>query len=318
MRIERCGVCHSDLHMQDGYFVLGGDKKLDVRAGRTLPFTLGHEIAGTVEGAGPDSDTKSGARVAVYPWIGCGQCAACKVGDENICTAPRHLGTTVDGGFATYVLVPHPRYLIDYAPLPAGYAGALMCSGLTAYSALKRLADRAARAPLLLIGLGGVGLTGLALARAMYGTAPFVADIDPKKREAALAAGAAEAFDPSDPNARKALLKASGGIYAACDFAGSDASLNFATGVLAKGGKVVVTGLIGGAYSTAVAMFPLKAMTIEGTMTGTLAEARELIDLVRAKKIAPPPLAERPLAQASATLDDLRAGRIVGRVVLTA
>jgi len=193
-----------------------------------------------------------------------------------------------------------------------------MCSGLTAYSALKRLADRAARAPLLLIGLGGVGLTGLAFARAMYGTAPFVADIDPKKREAALAAGAAEAFDPSDPNARKALLKASGGIYAACDFAGSDASLNFATGVLAKGGKAVVTGLIGGAYSTAVAMFPLKAMTIEGTTTGTLAEARELIELVRARKIAPPPLTERPLAQASATLDDLRAGRIVGRVVLTA
>jgi alcohol dehydrogenase len=158
---------------------------------------------------------------------------------------------------------------------------------------------------------------GLALARAMYGTAPLVADIDPKKREAALAAGAAEAFDPSDPNARKALLKARGGIYAACDFAGSDASLNFATGVLAKGGKVVVTGLIGGAYSSAVAMFPLKAMTIEGTSTGTLAEARELIALVRAKKIAPPPLAERPLAQASATLDDLRAGRIVGRVVLT-
>jgi alcohol dehydrogenase len=158
---------------------------------------------------------------------------------------------------------------------------------------------------------------GLALARAMYGTAPFVADIDPKKREAALAAGAAEAFDPSDPTARKALLKASGGIYAACDFAGSDASLNFATGVLAKGGKVVVTGLIGGAYSSAVAMFPLKAMTIEGTTTGTLAEARELIALVRAKKIAPPPLAERPLARASATLDDLRAGRIVGRVVLT-
>jgi alcohol dehydrogenase len=318
VRIERGGVCHSDLHMQDGYFALGGDKKLDVRAGRTLPFTLGHEIAGTVESAGSDADTKSGARVAIYPWIGCGQCAACKVGDENICTAPRHLGVNVDGGFATYILVQHPRYLIDYAPLPAGYAGALMCSGLTAYAALKRLTDRAARAPLLLVGLGGVGLMGLALARAMYGTAPFVADIDPKKREAALAAGAAEAFDPSDPTARKALLKASGGIYAACDFAGSDASLNFATGVLAKGGKAVVTGLIGGAYSTAVAMFPLKAMTIEGTTTGTLAEARELIELVRARKIAPPPLTERPLAQASATLDDLRAGRIVGRVVLTA
>src|SRR6185437_4131373 len=257
VRVSRCGVCHSDLHMQDGYFQMGDGKQLDVRAGRELPFTLGHEIAGVIDSAGPDTtDARPGRAVAVYPWIGCGRCPACRAGDENICAAPRHLGITVDGGYATHVLVPHSRYLIDYAPLMPGYAGALMCSGLTAYAALKRLADRAQRAPLLLVGLGGVGLMGLALARAMYGTAPFVADIDGKKRDAALAAGAVQAFDPSDLNARKAVLKASGGIYAACDFAGSDASLNFATGVLAKGGKVVVTGLIGGAYSTAVAMFP--------------------------------------------------------------
>ncbi len=319
VRIARCGVCHSDLHMQDGYFLLGDGKQLDVRVGRTLPFTLGHEIAGVIESAGPEArDATPGRAVAIYPWIGCGECAACKVGDENICAAPRHLGITVDGGFATYVLIPHPRYLIDYAPLSPSYAGALMCSGLTAYAALKRLRTRAPRAPLLLVGLGGVGLMGLALARAMYGMAPYVADIDPRKREAALASGAAQAFDPADAGARKALLKASGGIYAACDFVGSDKSLNFATGVLAKGGKVVVTGLLGGAYSTAVAMFPLKAMTIEGTTTGTLVEARELIDLVRAKNIVPPPIAERPLAQAQATLDDLRGGKIVGRVVLTA
>jgi alcohol dehydrogenase, propanol-preferring len=318
VRIARCGVCHSDLHMQDGFFTLGDGKQLDVRAGRTLPFTLGHEIAGTVESAGPEADAKVGAKIAIYPWIGCGQCPACKAADENICANPRHLGVTMDGGFATHVLVPHPRYLIDYAPLPPSYAGALMCSGLTAYSALKRLADRANRAPLLLVGLGGVGLMGLALTRAMYGTAPYVADIDAGKREAALAAGAKEAFDPSDPNARKALVKASGGIYAAVDFAGTDKSLNFATGALAKGGKVVITGLIGGPYTTPVAMFPLKAMTIEGTMTGTLADARELIDLVREKNIAPPPITERPLTEVSMALDDLRAGKIVGRVVLTA
>jgi alcohol dehydrogenase, propanol-preferring len=318
VRIARCGVCHSDLHMQDGYFTLGDGKQLDVRAGRTLPFTLGHEIAGTIESVGPDADARVGAEVAVYPWIGCGQCPACKAGDENICAAPRHLGIMADGGYASHVLVPHPRYLIDYAPLSPSYAGALMCSGLTAYAALKRLADRAGRAPLLLVGLGGVGLMGLALTRAMYGTAPYVADIDASKRAAALAAGAGEAFDPADPGARKALLKASGGIYAAIDFAGSDKSLNFATGVLAKGGKVVITGLIGGGYTTAVAMFPLKAMSIEGTQTGRLDEARELIDLVRDKNIPPPPIAERPLAQASQTLDDLRGGKIVGRVVLTA
>jgi alcohol dehydrogenase len=320
VRVERCGVCHSDLHIQDGYFRLGGDKKLDITQGRALPFTLGHEIAGTVARAGPDAekDAKPGRKVAIYPWIGCGQCVACRHGEENNCAAPRHLGVYADGGYASHVLVPHPRYLIDYAPLSPALAGAAMCSGLTAYAALRRLADHAARGPVLLIGLGGVGSMGLGLARTMFADAPLVADIDAAKRAAALAAGAAAAFDPTDPGARKAVLAATGGIYAACDFVGSDSSLAFATGVLARGGKVVVTGLLGGSFSTAVAMFPIKAMTIEGTLTGTLAQARELIALLRAAKSARIPISERPMAQAQAALDDLRAGKVVGRVVLTA
>jgi alcohol dehydrogenase len=81
---------------------------------------------------------------------------------------------------------------------------------------------------------------------------------------------------------------------------------------------VVVTGLLGGAFSMAAAMFAIKAMTIQGTLTGTLAEARELLDLARAGKIASIPTRERPLGEAQAALDDLRAGRIVGRTVLTA
>jgi alcohol dehydrogenase len=320
VRVERCGVCHSDLHIQDGYFRLGGDKRLDITQGRALPFTLGHEIAGTVERAGPDAgpDARPGHKVAIYPWIGCGQCVACRHGEENNCAAPRHLGVYADGGYASHVLVPHPRYLIDYAPLSPALAGAAMCSGLTAYAALRRLAGHAGRGPVLLIGLGGVGSMGLALARAMFAVAPLVADIDAGKRAAALAAGAAAAFDPTDPGARKAVLAATGGIYAACDFVGSDSSLAFATGVLARGGKVVVTGLLGGSFSTAVAMFPIKAMTIEGTLTGTLAQARELIALLRTGSSATIPISERPMAQAQAALDDLRAGKVVGRVVLTA
>jgi D-arabinose 1-dehydrogenase-like Zn-dependent alcohol dehydrogenase len=317
VRVERCGVCHSDLHVQDGFFKLAADKKLDISAGRALPFTLGHEIAGAVEAAGPQADIAPGRKVAVYPWIGCGQCPACRHGDENLCAEARHLGIAVDGGYASHVVVPHPRYLLDYAPLSPSLAGALMCSGLTAYAALKRLADRAARGPLLLVGLGGVGMMGLALARAMYETAPVVADIDAGKRNAALAAGAAAAFDPADPGARKAALAATGGVYGVCDFVGSEASLGIAVGALAKGGKVVVTGLLGGGYSTAVAMFPLRAMTIEGTLTGTLNEAEELLALVRGGATVPVPLTERPLAEAQAALVDLRAGRVFGRAVLT-
>ena len=319
VRIHHCGVCHSDVHLQDGYFVLGGEKRLDVSAGRSLPFTLGHEIAGVIERAGPQAEGATvGRAVAVFPWIGCGACPMCKTGDENLCTTPRHLGVHVDGGFASHVLVPHPRYLLDYAPLPATLAAAYMCSGITAYAALKRLAGHATRGPALLIGLGGVGMMGLALARTMFAHPPLVADIDAKKRDAALAAGAAAAFDPADPAARKAILAATGGVFAACDFVGSDSSLQFALGALAKGGKIAITGLIGGTFTTPVAMFPLRAMTIEGTLTGRLDEAREMLGLARAGKVAPIPIAERPLSAAQATLDDLRGGRIVGRVVLRA
>jgi D-arabinose 1-dehydrogenase-like Zn-dependent alcohol dehydrogenase len=316
VRISRCGVCHSDVHLQDGYFALGGDKKLDVTGGRSLPFTLGHEIAGVVEQAGPEADVETGQSFAVFPWIGCGQCAACRAQEENLCAAPRHLGIQVDGGFATHVLVPHPRYLIDHTGLAAALAGAYMCSGLTAFSALKRIAGHARRGPVLLVGLGGVGMMGLAFARALFAQAPIVADIDAGKRAAALKAGACAAYDPADPAARKALLKATGGVFAAIDFAGTDGSLGFASGALAKGGKVVVTGLIGGTYTTPIAMFPLRAITIEGTMTGTLAEAEEMMALARAGKVPAVPIVERPLDAAQASLDDLRHGRIVGRVVL--
>jgi len=317
VRIERCGVCHSDLHLQDGYFALGGDKRLDITRDRPLPFTLGHEIAGVVESAGPEADgAVVGRRIAVYPWIGCGTCAVCRAGEENLCSNHRHLGVSADGGFASHVLIPHARYLIEYAPLSPAFAGLLMCSGLTAYSALKHLGRHAERGPVLLVGLGGVGMMGLAIARALFREPPIVADIDAAKRDAALAAGAAAAHDPADPQARRTIMSATGGLLAACDFVGSDRSLQFATGVLARGGKVGVTGLLGGAFSMAAAMFAIKAMTIEGTLTGTLAEARELVELARAGKIAPIPSRERPLSEAQSALDDLRAGRVVGRTVL--
>jgi D-arabinose 1-dehydrogenase-like Zn-dependent alcohol dehydrogenase len=271
-----------------------------------------------IESAGSEAAGATvGHRVAVYPWIGCGSCAVCRAGEENLCSDHRHLGISADGGFATHVLVPHPRYLLEYAPLSPAFAGPLMCSGLTAYSALKHLGNRAERGPVLLIGLGGVGMMGLAIARALFREPPIVVDIDAQKRNAALEAGAVAAYDPSDPRARRELMKATGGLLAVCDFVGSEKSLQFATGVLARGGKVVVTGLLGGTFSMAAAMFAIKAMTIEGTLTGTLAEARELLDLARAGEIAPIPTHDRPFAQAQAALDDLRAGRVVGRTVLS-
>ena len=108
-----------------------------------------------------------------------------------------------------------------------------------------------------------------------------------------------------------------GGVFAAVDFVGSEKSLAFASGALAKGGKVVVTGLLGGNFATPVAMFPLKAMTIEGTLTGTLEEAQRSDGAgPRRQDCSRRRSRERPLGEAQAALDDLRDGKVVGRVVL--
>src|SRR5437764_8386681 len=264
VRIERCGLCHSDLHIQDGYADLGGGRKLDTTRGMTLPFTLGHEIAGVVEQVGPDvAKDLIGTRKAVFPWIGCGQCRDCLNGDENLCARQRFLGVAIDGGFASHVLVPDAKYLLDYDPLPVNQAATLMCSGVTAYGALRRLVDRPRQRNLLLIGLGGVGMMGLAFAQAMFKQKISVADLSQAAREAALKNGADFAYDPSEVDVVKRIVKETeGGFDEIVDFAGNEKSMAFAVSVLARGGKIVVSGLMGGIFSLYMVHGIFKRMTI--------------------------------------------------------
>jgi alcohol dehydrogenase len=318
VRIERCGLCHSDLHIQDGYADLGGGKRLDTTRGMTLPFTLGHEIAGVVDEVGPEAPKDLiGARRAVFPWIGCGQCRDCLAGDENLCAKQRFLGVSIDGGFATHVLVPDAKYLLEYDPLPVNQAATLMCSGVTAYGALKRLVDRPRQRNLLLIGLGGVGQMGLSFAQAMFKQPISVADLNAPARETALKNGAAIAYDPTEHDVVKRILKETeGGFDGVVDFAGNEKSMAFAVAVLARGGKVVVSGLMGGNFSLPMVQWVYKRMTIEGFMVGTLAESHELMALARAGKIKPTPMREEPMADVQKWIDALRAGQVVGRVIL--
>lgn len=319
VRIERCGLCHSDLHIQDGYADLGNGKKLDTTKGMTLPFTLGHEIAGVVDEVGPDVDKALiGKKKAVFPWIGCGQCRDCLNGDENLCARNRYLGVAIDGGFASHVLVPDAKYLLDYDPLPVNVAATLMCSGVTAYGALKRLVGRPRERNMLLIGLGGVGMMGLSFAQAMFKQKISVADLSETARETALKNGASVAYDPSEPDIVKRILKETeGGFDEVVDFAGNEKSMAFAMSVLARGGKIVVSGLMGGNFSIPMVQWVYKRMTVEGFITGTLSEANELMALARAGKIKPTPMKEEPMADAQKWIDQLRAGKVVGRIMLT-
>jgi D-arabinose 1-dehydrogenase-like Zn-dependent alcohol dehydrogenase len=112
------------------------------------------------------------------------------------------------------------------------------------------------------------------------------------------------------------IKETEGGFDEIVDFAGNEKSMAFAVSVLARGGKIVVSGLMGGNFSLPMVQWVYKRMTIEGFMVGTLAEAKELMALARAGKIKPTPMQEEPMADVQKWIDELRAGKVVGRIVL--
>lgn len=308
-----CGVCHSDIHMHDGVFELGGGKQLEVgRQG----LVLGHEIFAEVVGFGPDAEgVEIGDCRVIYPWIGCGKCPSCKRGDEHLCTPGRALGIMVDGGFADHVMVPHSRYLFDKGDVSDSLAATYACSGLTAYSALKKVGELHDGDELVIIGAGGVGMMAIQVARAQ-GLDPIVVDIAEDKLAAARELGVTRTFNSADASTAKEIRKATGGAYAAIDFVGAEASVNYGLGCLRKGGMLIIVGLYGGSLTMPLPFLPMNARVIQGSYVGTLQDMSELMELVRAGKIAPIDIIERPLAEASAALADLKAGKVRGRQVL--
>ncbi len=318
IRVRACGVCHTDVHFRDGYFDLGDGKKLDSSVFHRPPITLGHEVAGEVVAIGPEASGVSvGDRRVVYSWIGCGSCSVCDAGDENLCPAARFIGAHVDGGYSDHVLVPHPRYLLDHSGIEETLACTYACSGITVYSALKKVAPLSADDVLVIIGAGGLGLMATRLAGAVVKVKLVVADVDDRKLEAAREAGADHVINPNDEGAKDRIIEmTNGGARAAIDLVGAPSSFQFGMDVLRSGGKLVVVGLHGGAISLSLPLLPLRAMSLVGSLVGNLTEMQELLALAKAGQVAPIPIETRSLERVNETIDDLKAGRIVGRVVL--
>ncbi len=321
LKVKASGVCHSDIHIWDGYYELGGGKRLQLlERGIKLPLTMGHENVGEVVAVGPDAKgVKVGDVRLAHPWMGCGECMVCKRGEENLCRTPRNLGVFSNGGYSTHLMVPHPRYLFEIGNLAPEKAAPLACSGITAYGALKKVSHVLKEQPVVIIGAGGVGLAALALVKLMGGKGGVMVDIDANKREAAKKAGALAVVDGKAADAVKQIQDATGGgAWAVVDFVGAGNTVKLAIDSLVpKGGHIVVVGLFGGDITISTPFFPMRAMTIQGSYVGSLPEMRELLDLVQKKGLPEVPLATRPLDQVNEALTDLRNGKVVGRVVLT-
>ena len=319
LKVLAAGVCHSDLHLADGWFDLGGGKRMSLTdRGMKLPVTLGHENVGEVVAVGPDAKgVKLGDKRLSHPWIGCGSCTVCLRGEENLCRAMKSLGVFSNGGYADYLMIPHPRYLFDIGDLPADRAAPLACSGVTTYGALKKVPTLASE-PTVIIGAGGLGLMCLALHQKMGGHSAIVIDIDPVKRDAAKKAGAAAVVDGNAVGAAQQIIDMTkGGAWAVIDLVGSSASARLGYDSLIKGGKYVIVGLYGGDLTVSLPLIPMRALTIQGSYVGSLPEMKELIELVKKTGLPPVPVATRRLDDVNEVMNQLRAGKIVGRVVLT-
>jgi len=318
VRVTACGVCHSDLHYWHGGYELGGGKQFTLaERGVSLPITLGHEPLGEVVAAGPEAEVTVGVTRLVYPWIGCGECSRCAAERDTDCLRMRTLGLFRPGGYATHMLVPHPRYLLEVDGLPGSYACTLACAGVTAWVALAKARLAYRDDALVIVGAGGVGLTALGLALAQEHEPVVVVDRDPSRLETARDAGAHDVVLAEGNATKRRLLKAAGGgAGTVIDFVGSPETAQLGLDVLRKGGRYVAVGLYGGRLEFPLAMFALRNISVVGTLTGTVAETREVIDFVRGRDVWRVPVTPRPLAEATEVLRNLEAGRGVGRTVL--
>jgi len=319
VKLKYCGVCHSDVHIRDGYFDLGGGKRLPMsERGMYPPVTLGHEPFGTVIAAGPKSaDVPIGDDRLVYPWTGCGDCVRCRDGLDNYCMTPRMIGIQRPGGYADHLIVPHPRYLIDASGIDPVWAATLSCSGLSTYSAVSKLKPIPRDEWVAIIGAGGLGLSAIGMLRALGHERIVSVDIDDSKLTPAIAAGAAATLNSREGNPQQKLKEISGGaLYGAVDFVGSADTANLALGALRKGGKLILVGLFGGEIPLSIAATILRAITVQGSHLGSVDELKAVVALAREGKIKPIPIQTRPLSEVSRTLDELKAGGVVGRVVV--
>ncbi len=319
LRVTRSGVCHSDLHIWDGYFDLGGGKRFYVKdRGCVPPFTMGHEPFGVVEAAGPRA---KGAKVdqkrLVFPWIGCGKCPVCRDGQDNYCLQQRFVGIMKPGAYSTHLLVPHPRYLVNASGIDDAFASTLACSGLTAYSAINKLPKLNARDWVAVLGCGGLGLVAVSILKAMGIRNVIACDVDQTKLTAAKQLGAKKTLDTGAPDAAQKLQQLGGGYLAgAIDFVGMPATHALAYPVLRKGGRYILCGLFGGEITLPLPPIAQRAVAVMGSYVGNLKELKAVVALARKKKLKPMPVTTRSADQVNAVLEELKAGKVLGRMVL--
>ena len=339
VRVLSAGVCHSDVHLWEGGYE-GPERQFlkTTDRGVKYPLTPGHEIAGIVQDMGEDATptlvgneaiTKE-EKVIVYPWIGDGVCPACRSGEENLCDNPRSLGIYADGGYAEYVLVPNYKYLVkintknntvgktsDDPNLDTDIASILPCSVLTAYGAI----NNAVLKPndnVVVVGVGGLGLMAIQLAKAVTGAKIIALDLNDDKLSTAKQNGADLVINSRNDDPVKIIKEMTDrlGADVVIDFVNSTKSIETDMQLLRRRARLVFVGLFGGELRLNLVTMPTRAYRLIGSYAGSLNDLIQLVSLARRGIIKPLVSNRFNLNQATEALQMLKDGKIVGRGVI--
>ena len=289
VKVKSTGVCHSDLHLWEGGYDTGDGFMKVTDRGVKFPVTPGHEVVGSVEEIGDSvQGVNIGVLVLVYPWIGCGECPTCKKGDTNLCESPRSLGVFQDGGYAEYVLVPDAKFLAKIDNLDPDAAASLACSGLTAFTAVKKALTNSPE-NILIVGAGGLGLMGVQIANALTKANIICADLDDEKLESAKKLGATHIINTKESDAVKKIMSICNekGVDSIIDFVNAPPTVKMDLSLIRKRGNIILVGLFGGSVELSLVSVPLKAITIQGAYTGNYNDMLELIKLAQRGIINP-------------------------------
>jgi len=287
VRVSGAGVCHTDVHLISGRWP-------QIK----LPLVLGHEIAGEVAGLGP---------VLVYASWGCGECAFCLRGEEQLCPHAAEAGWAEDGGYAEFVRVPSQRYLFPLDRIDVVRAAPLADAGITPYRAVKRVSaflEHPSRA--VVIGCGGLGQFAIQYLKLLTDAHVFAVDPLPQKRERALALGADETVSPDEFDQPAEVI---------LDFVGTDETLAQAARLVQPKGIVVQIGEANGILRFALGRVPHEAV-FTTSIWGSLNDMSAVLELGERGQLNWD-VETLPLDQANDALDRVRRGEVAGRIVLT-
>ncbi len=309
VRVAACGVCHTDLHYLDH----------GTPTFKKPPLILGHEISGTVAGLGAGvSGWRKGDRVLLPAVYGCGQCAACRTGRENICETMVMFGNNVDGGYAEFVVAPSRdvHRLPDRIPL---VEGAIIADALTTpYHAVVHRGRVQAGDHVAVFGCGGIGLNLVQVAAA-FGARVTAVDLSEEKLEWARRLGAAATVHPPQvERVDKAVRELTGGgANVAFEAIGLPQTQEQAFACLRTGGRLVLVGFAGEPMRLDGGRAMYREMEIVGSLGCRSIDYPRVISLVEQGRLRLTELvtARFPLAEINQAFETLRQGKGVRSVV---